>query len=113
MPRTAVTMAVYPSSSPDIVRFTVFCQARKYKGEVRAGGPPGAPILLRIYLPTPMKRGHRPRFLKGRMSRQFKIICYLYYYSYFSCVYCTFLLILQQLFPMMTINVVMMKKISL
>ncbi len=52
MPRTTVTMAVYPSSSPDIVRFTVFCQARKYKGEVQAGGPAGAPILLRVYLPT-------------------------------------------------------------
>ena len=52
MPQTAVTVAAHPRSSPDIVRFTVFCQARKYKGEVQAGGPPGAPILLRVYLLT-------------------------------------------------------------
>jgi hypothetical protein len=45
-------MAAHPSSSLDIVRFTVLCRARKYRGEVRAGGPPGAPILLRVYLPT-------------------------------------------------------------
>ena len=30
----------------------VLGRARKYRGEVRAAGPPGAPILLRVYLPT-------------------------------------------------------------
>ena len=76
MPWTAVTMAVYPSSSPDIVRFTVFCQARKHNGKARDGGPPGAPILLRVYLPTAEASKKGGHWLKGRTSRG-KILSHL------------------------------------
>ena len=33
-------------------QFSVLSRARKYRRGVRAGRPPGAPILLRVYLPT-------------------------------------------------------------
>jgi hypothetical protein len=69
MSQAAVTVAAHPRSSPDIVRFTVFCQARKHNGKARDGGPPGASILLRVYLPTAEASKKRRRWLKGRTSR--------------------------------------------
>jgi hypothetical protein len=76
MSQTAVTVAARLRSSPDIVRFTVFCQARKHNGEVRTGGPPGAPILLRVYLPTAEASKKGGHWLKGRTSRG-KILSHL------------------------------------
>ncbi len=68
-------MAVYPSSGPDIVRLWFSVGRAKYRREVRAGMPPGAPVLLRVYLLTAeanekgapawdSKVSHEPTFLK-------------------------------------------------
>ncbi len=37
---------------PRCCQISVLGRARKYRRWARAGGPPGAPILLRVYLPT-------------------------------------------------------------
>jgi hypothetical protein len=37
---------------PRCCQISVLSRARKYRRWVRAGGPPGAPILLHVYLPT-------------------------------------------------------------
>jgi hypothetical protein len=37
---------------PRCCQISILSRARKYRRWVRAGGPPGAPILLQVYLPT-------------------------------------------------------------
>jgi len=75
MLQTAVTMAVYPSSCPDIVRSGSSAGRENTEGRCGPAGRRAHQYCFGFICQRqrPMKRGHRPRFLKGRMSRQFRI----------------------------------------